>query len=216
MAEEVRERVAQFLNGIDRYNPENLTTLEQYVHLQAHENTYDLDANLAVLKLYQFNPVYYQTTVTTQILLKSLMNLPNADFLMCRCLIDDANQQDATIQKVIKLAELMEKCCFTEVWKYLKEEASLIEGITGFQDAVRKFAAYVIGITYQTIDMKLVSELLGGLSGDELQNWITKESWTLKEDGKVLVANQEGHIKSKNIVEKIDFDSVAGIIAATR
>ena len=26
-------------------------------------------------------------------------------------------------------------------------------------------AAYVVGITYQTIDVKLVSELLGGLSG---------------------------------------------------
>ena len=26
-----------------------------------------------------------------QILLKALMTLPNADFIMCRCLIDDAN-----------------------------------------------------------------------------------------------------------------------------
>jgi len=34
-----------------RYNPENLKVLEQYVYAQASENTYDLEANLAVLKL---------------------------------------------------------------------------------------------------------------------------------------------------------------------
>lgn len=34
-----------------RYNPENLATLERYVETQARENAYDLEANLAVLKL---------------------------------------------------------------------------------------------------------------------------------------------------------------------
>lgn len=34
-----------------RYNPENLATLECYVETQARENAYDLEANLAVLKL---------------------------------------------------------------------------------------------------------------------------------------------------------------------
>lgn len=34
-----------------RYNPENLATLERYVETQAKENAYDLEANLAVLKL---------------------------------------------------------------------------------------------------------------------------------------------------------------------
>lgn len=36
---------------LHRYNPENLVTLEQYVDTQARENAYDLEANLAVLKL---------------------------------------------------------------------------------------------------------------------------------------------------------------------
>ena len=44
-----------------------------------------------ILIRYQFNPAYHQTTVTMQILLKALMMLPNADFIMCRCLIDEAN-----------------------------------------------------------------------------------------------------------------------------
>ena len=43
--------------------------------------------------------------------------------------------------------------------------------------------------------------------GDELDEWIKSQDWTLKEDGKVYICNQEAHIKSKNIAEKIDFES---------
>lgn len=39
------------LVSVHRYNPENLPTLERYVETQAKENAYDLEANLAVLKL---------------------------------------------------------------------------------------------------------------------------------------------------------------------
>ncbi|XP_044183617.1 eukaryotic translation initiation factor 3 subunit K-like [Acropora palmata] len=216
MADEMREKVSQLLKGIDRYNPENLKTLEGYVHFQVYNNAYDVDANLAVLKLYQFNPAYHQTTVTMQILLKALMMLPNADFIMCRCLIDDANQQDPSIDRVLKLAEHLEKCNFLEAWKYLEMESSLVDGIVGFHDAIRKYVSYVIGITYQTIDKSLMSDLLGGLQGDELDEWIKAQGWTIQEDGKVFICNQEAHIKSKNIAEKIDFECVAEIIASAK
>ena len=70
-----------------RYNPENRETLELYVELQARDNEYDLEANLAVLKLYQFNPEFYKTQVTALILLKALTNLPHTDFVLCKCLL---------------------------------------------------------------------------------------------------------------------------------
>lgn len=70
-----------------RYNPENLPTLERYVELQSIENTYDLEANLAVLKLYQFNPATFNMHITCQILLKALTNLPHTDFILCKCLL---------------------------------------------------------------------------------------------------------------------------------
>ncbi|MEQ2160674.1 Eukaryotic translation initiation factor 3 subunit K [Goodea atripinnis] len=89
--EQMRANVGKLLRGIDRYNPENLTTLERYVETQARENAYDLEANLAVLKLYQFNPAYFQTPVTSQILLKALTNLPHTDFTLCKCMIDQTH-----------------------------------------------------------------------------------------------------------------------------
>lgn len=54
---------------------------------QSKENLYDLEANLAVLKLYQFNPNSFNVDITCQILLKALTNLPHTDFILCKCLL---------------------------------------------------------------------------------------------------------------------------------
>lgn len=55
--------------------------------MQSKENTYDLEANLAVLKLYQFNPEKFNADITCQILLKALTNFPHTDFTLCKCLL---------------------------------------------------------------------------------------------------------------------------------
>lgn len=70
-----------------RYNPANLQTLERYVDMQSRDNTYDLEANLSVLKLYQFNPEKFNVDITCQILLKALTNFPHTDFTLCKCLL---------------------------------------------------------------------------------------------------------------------------------
>jgi translation initiation factor 3 subunit K len=105
------------LRGIERYNPENLTRLELYVEEQAAENHYDLEANLAILKLYQFNPHCFRADVVVNILLKALTNLPRTDFIICKCLIDMqlADESDG-IRDVIVLHNLLETCHFKEFW----------------------------------------------------------------------------------------------------
>ncbi|NWI47668.1 EIF3K factor, partial [Picathartes gymnocephalus] len=177
---------------LPRYNPENLATLERYVETQAKENAYDLEANLAVLKLYQFNPAFFQTGVTAQILLKALTNLPHTDFTLCKCMIDQAHfhlgevkfcvsslkippkpglwdlgegdfsgsaeggtsappffpkfsldlpkmqQEERPIRQILYLGELLETCHFQSFWQALDENMELLEGITGFEDSVRK------------------------------------------------------------------------------
>ena len=46
--------------------------------------------------------------------------------------------------------------------------------------------------------------------------WMNKYGWKANEEGCIFVGNQEETVKTKNITEKIDFDSVAGIMAACR
>ncbi len=43
--------ISSKLHGIDRYNPENIPLLEEYVQYQITNQQYNLDANLALLKL---------------------------------------------------------------------------------------------------------------------------------------------------------------------
>ncbi|XP_051900144.1 eukaryotic translation initiation factor 3 subunit K [Pristis pectinata] len=214
--EQMRANVGKLLKGIDRYNPENLSTLERYVETQARENAYDLEANLAVLKLYQFNPAFFQTTVTAQILLKALTNLPHTDFTLCKCMIDQTHQEERPIQQILNLGDLLETCHFQDFWRNLEENAELIDGITSFEDSVRKFICHVVGITYQTIDKWLLAEMLGDLTDSQLQAWMSKYGWTESEPDKIFICNQEESIKPKNIVEKIDFDSVASIMASSQ
>lgn len=63
--------------------------MEKYVEIQVRENVYDLEANLAVLKLYQFDPQRFNLDITCQILLKALTNLPHTDFVLCKCLLNE-------------------------------------------------------------------------------------------------------------------------------
>ncbi|NWT33208.1 EIF3K factor, partial [Cardinalis cardinalis] len=221
--EQMRANVGKLLRGIDRYNPENLATLERYVETQAKENAYDLEANLAVLKLYQFNPAFFQTGVTAPILLKALTNLPHTDFTLCKCMIDQAHvswhpkmgfwgpgggrflgfgpkpphfypklcldlpktqQEERPIRQILYLGELLETCHFQSFWQALDENMELLEGITGFEDSVRKCEGE-----------------------SQLRVWMSKYGWTEPEPGRILISNQEENIKPKNIVEKIDFDS---------
>ncbi|XP_036886686.1 eukaryotic translation initiation factor 3 subunit K isoform X1 [Sturnira hondurensis] len=207
MFEQMRANVGKLLKGIDRYNPENLATLERYVETQAKENAYDLEANLAVLKLYQFNPAFFQTTVTAQILLKALTNLPHTDFTLCKCMIDQAHQEERPIRQILYLGDLLETCHFQAFWQALDENMDLLEGITGFEDSVRKFICHVVGITYQHIDRWLLAEMLGDLTDSQLKMWMSKYGWSADESGQIFICSQEESIKPKNIVEKIDFDN---------
>lgn len=148
-----------------RYNLDHLKEIEDYVEEQARENTYDLEANLAVLKLYQFNPHMMDLEITYLILLKSLTNLPHTDFVLAKCLLLPVQMQDNTIREIIYLADILEQCDFQLFWDRVEMNPSLFSRIVGFYDSIRKFVCHVVGITFQTVEKSLLSKLLGGLDG---------------------------------------------------
>jgi translation initiation factor 3 subunit K len=215
MAEAMKQTVAMMLKGIERYNPDNLPTLEHYVEIQSRENAYDLEANLAVLKLYQFNPSSFNIDITSQILLKALTNLPNTNFILCKCLLNERQLAEEPINQIIYLADILEQCDFQLFWTRIHSLPELTQRITGFLDSIRKFVCHVVGITYQTIERTHLAELLGDVDDLTLKVWVNKYGW--KEDGPLIfIANQDENIKTKNINEKIDFDSVGAIMASCR
>ena len=216
MFEQMRANVGKLLEGINGYNPKNLATLEHYVEMPAKKNAYDLEANLAVLNLYQFNPAFFQTTVTAQILLKAFTNLPHTDFTLCKCMIDQAHQEEWPIRQILYLRYLLETCHFQAFWQALDENMDLLGGITGFKDSVRKFICHVVGITYQLIDHWLLAEMPGDMPDSQLKVRMSKDGWSADGSGQIFICSQEESIKSKNIMEKIDFDSVSSIMASSQ
>lgn len=81
--------IAQLLET-SRYNIETIEKLESHLNDQIERKTnYDLDANLALLKLYQFFPEKLQKTSVSKVLAKALMNLPSNDFILAMYLVPE-------------------------------------------------------------------------------------------------------------------------------
>ena len=210
----MRAQVSSMLVGIDRYNPENINTLERYLDLQCREHGYDLEANLTLLKLYQFNPTNLNMSYVVKVLLKALTNLPNSDFVSCKSLLSHEILDEGSIKAIQFLADLLEGCRFKEFWSKVHSMGELTKGVAGFEDSVRKFVCHVISITYQHIPEETLCELLGLVDENVVNQWIAKNGWKSVESGHVLVTSQDEQIKTKKITEKIDMESVAGIMAS--
>lgn len=157
---------------IHRYNKEHLPTLENHVRDQAKNNKYDLEANLAVLKLYQFNPQMSNLEITYLILLKALTSFPHTDFTLCKCLLLPAQMNDDTVNEIISLADILEKCDFELFWSKLLSTPDLVVNVNGFFDSIRKYVCHVVGITFQTIASDYLVRLLGGVDSEFLKQQI--------------------------------------------
>ncbi|XP_071503985.1 LOW QUALITY PROTEIN: eukaryotic translation initiation factor 3 subunit K-like [Diadema antillarum] len=210
--EQAQATISSMLHGINRYNPENLTMLEQYVEIQVRENQYDVEANLAILKLYQLNPLHFKVQLAALILLKAMTNLPHTDYLLCKCLIDSDIQQEEPLQSINYFASLLEMCQFKKFWAEYDERPDVFQGVAGFQNAIRKFICHVINSTYQTIERQQLLELLGLTDDTELKRWMASYDWKELEGDQVYICNQEESVKTKNITEKIGFDNVATVM----
>lgn len=71
------------LEGLDRYNVDNLSLFQAYVAAQCQDGTFDIEANLALLKLYQFNTEISRDEDTVlNILVKGLVRFWAPDFML--------------------------------------------------------------------------------------------------------------------------------------
>ena len=118
------------------------------------------------------------------------------------------------ITNILYLADLLEMCQFKVFWEQIHSKSDLIKSVTGFEDSIRRFVCHVISITYQTIEEKVVGELLGLVQENAVQFWMEQYGWKAADGDFVTVSNQEEIIKTRNITENIDIESVASIMAS--
>ncbi|RIB10577.1 armadillo-type protein [Gigaspora rosea] len=210
------EIIQSLIDGVDRYNPDNVSILEEYLGTQLNTEDYDLMANLAILKLYQFNPHLVNEQVINNILVKSLTAIPNPDFNLCLYLLHENALADENVAKLVELQQLLEECKYQEFWKVYESDDSykeLTSDAIGFEDAIRKVILTSISMTYQSISSELLSSYLNLSINDEEFDSVIQSRNLVNKEGVVLVpTNYDNEAKPTVIRENIKFEQLTKVI----
>ncbi|KAB1220259.1 Eukaryotic translation initiation factor 3 subunit K [Morella rubra] len=136
------------LVAVNPYNPDILPDLENYVNEQVSSQTYSLDANLCLLRLYQFEPERMSTQIVSRIL-----------------------QMEEQFKTLILLSHYLETGRFRQFWDEAAKNRHIVEAVPGFEQAVQAYAIHVLSLTYQKVPRSVLAEnRLIGLFLDEAEN----------------------------------------------
>jgi len=84
---------------------------------QVLTSTYSLEANLVLLRLYQFLPSAVKHAVVAKVLLKAVMQLPKPDFKVCIHLINSKLQVRGGLPRTGKSQTLDDGCLCKWHWR---------------------------------------------------------------------------------------------------
>ncbi|KAI9777688.1 MAG: hypothetical protein M1839_008607 [Geoglossum umbratile] len=228
------EYIENILNGLDRYNPETTTVFQDYVTQQCEDRTYDCYANLALLKLYQFNPHLTRDETITNILVKALTVFPNPDFSLCLHLLPphilitpqhnnnpttDAPLSEA-VQKLNVLSNHLAAAQYTAFWQTLDSDdlyADLVADVSGFEELMRVRIAVTVSQAVREIERSVLEGWLS-LQGAEFERFVREVcGWEVGVDeegvGVVKVPlNKENEAKGTVVRENVKFDQFSRMI----
>lgn len=208
------------LVAVNPYNPDILPDLENYVNEQVSSQTYSLDANLCLLRLYQFEPERMSTQIVARILVKALMAMPAPDFSLCLFLIPERVQMEEQFKTLIVLSHYMETARFCQFWDEAAKNRHILEVVPGFEQAIHDYAVHVLSLTYQKVPMSVLAEAINmeGLSLDKfLENQVANSGWVIeKGQGRgqliVLPRNEFNHPELKrNPADNIPLEHITRI-----
>ncbi|KAK9099597.1 hypothetical protein Syun_026642 [Stephania yunnanensis] len=171
------------LVAVNPYNPDILPDLENYVNEQVSSQTYSLNANLCLLRLYQFEPERMSTQIVSRILVKALMAMPAPDFSLCLFLIPERVQMEEPFKTLIVLSHYLETTRFRQFWDEAAKNRSVVEVVPGFEQAIQAYAIHVLSLTYQKVPRPVLAEAINveGLSLDKfLEHQVTNCGWVLE------------------------------------
>ncbi|KAI6005248.1 ARM repeat-containing protein [Pisolithus orientalis] len=223
------ELIENLVSGVDRYNPSNVSILEDYLYHQIRSGEYDCLANLAILKLYQFNSDLYNPDVVVNILLKALTAEPFPDYNLCTSLLDDRlvnmNPDEPDPLPVLlpiltNLYNLLHQCRFPAFWTFYHSDEleslreNYIVECVGFEEAIREVAARAVKATFTRIGLDRLGTYVD-LSGPELEMWIEKQGWSLDISIRTvsIPSNPDNEIESVVIRENVKLAQLQKVIA---
>lgn len=179
----------------DRYNVGALSVLSRAVQSQVVDGWYDLDINMAILKLYQFHPNedVVELDVLIKIMALALMQLPKPDFKLCRYLIPSQHQNVQNVQLLAEMAEKLEACRYGAFWQLLVKEPQVLAVVPGLEDSLRRSVFATVCLTYQEIPSKVLAEFLNF----PMANISHEFNVELVGDNFILPKSEENQLKQK-------------------
>ncbi|KAG8941088.1 hypothetical protein FRC04_004708 [Tulasnella sp. 424] len=221
--------IDKLVEGVDRYNPQNVEILEDYLYQQMKNGEYDCLSNLAILKLYQFNPELYNGDVVVNILAKALTATPAADFNLCLALLcerpveaqsDETDPFPLYLPQLQFLYQLLRTCKFPLFWEIYRSPDSsnlrdnYIAEVYGFEDTIREnVIAKIVSSTFTRIGKQRLETYLD-LTGPEFDAMLEKLGWTVDSKGGVVITpNPDNQIQATVLREDIQLPQLSKIIA---
>lgn len=200
------------LVAVNAYNPDILPELEQYVREQVSQRTYNLDANLALLRFYQCEPRRVNMQILTNVAIKSLMALPAVDYNLCMFLIPEKLQQEEPLVTIATWAQLLETARFSDFWNEAARSRDLVESVPGFEEAIQNYAVHVLSISYRKVPRHVLAEAVN-INGPSLDRFLEhQKSWSILEGGQdiELPKNEDNYPGfRRNIGDSIPLEQVA-------
>ncbi|KAJ7630651.1 armadillo-type protein [Roridomyces roridus] len=219
--------IEDLVSGVDRYNPSNVGILEDYLYHQIRSQEYDCLANLAILKLYQFNPDLYNPDVVINILIKALTASPLPDFNLCISLLDE-RPINATLDEpdplpsllptLKHLSDLLYRCRFPAFWETYQSDAleNLRDNYTvecvGFEDSVREVAIRAVTATFTRISADRLASYLD-LNGADLAAYVDKKGWKMEGSVVTIPPNPDNQIEATVVQENIKLAQLTKLIS---
>ncbi|KAD6795246.1 hypothetical protein R6Q59_020867 [Mikania micrantha] len=206
------------LVAVNPYNPDILPDLENYVNEQVSSQTYSLDANLCLLRLYQFEPERMSTQIVARILIKALMAMPAPDFSLCLFLIPERVQMDEQFKSLIVLSHYLETAKFRQFWDEAAKNRHILEVVPGFEQAIQDYAVHVLSLTYQRVPRSVVAEAINieGVSLDKfIEQRVANSGWVVEGKGELvsLPKNEFNHpeLRRTSAAQSIPLDRITRI-----
>ncbi|KAL0638104.1 hypothetical protein Q9L58_002885 [Maublancomyces gigas] len=215
------QHIEEILSGLDRYNPETVSVFQDYVQQQCDTRTYDNMANLALLKLYQFNPHLTRDETITNILVKALTVFPSPDFSLCLHLLPPNSLISPPIdtfaeavQKLHLLSKQLEGAEYREFWSILDGDdlyADLVADCSGFEELMRLRIATAVAQAFREIKREILEGYLN-MQGEAFEGFIKNVCvWTLEGERVKIPLNKENEAITTVTREVVKIDQFSRI-----
>ncbi|GJN82605.1 hypothetical protein PLIIFM63780_006147 [Purpureocillium lilacinum] len=214
------EYITNIINGLERYNPEAVGSLEGYLTEQCEQKTCDMNANRTLLKLYQLNPDRTKDEVVTNILVKAMTLFPSAQFSLALHLINPSaaatGELHEALTKLRALNSQLEGAQYAQFWATVDGDdlcADLIADISGFEDMIRHRIAQLVSQAFREIKLAHLESWLG-LGEDATKKFVMEVcGWGVDGDGNIKIpSNPDNEAKKAEIREDVNVDQFARVI----